>query len=155
METLRGQVTESAPNTYTETEIQTPASRSEKLAMLIWRMQIYPDPPSLEDGQTNTVRVHVAKQSATAVLVPENDAVLFRYRKQLSAGAIAGTLSEYLSVEVNPEVVTFAPPFLYAKSSLFIGMEGVGNAIALACGLMIGYTLERVPAELFIAALVD
>ena len=155
MEVLRDQVTESAANTFTQREIQTPVSRSEKLAMLIWKIQIWPDIAEEEDTQDNSVIVQLTKSTATAVVVPEDDDLVFRWRHGVRAGVNAGTLSEYLIERMDPQVATFQPPLLYAKSSIFLGIVGSGNSAAKAVGCHVYYTLERIPDALFIAALVE
>ncbi len=157
MEFLRGKITETAANTYTEVEISAPTSRSEKLAMLIWQILFQLDLPTLEDGESNFTRTHLANAtSQTPIHDLDDDECLHRMRANIQAGAGQGSLSEYLILDqTGPEIRYFAPPLLYAKDSLFLAIEGTGNPTAKAVQVQVGYTLERVPPEMFIAALVE
>ena len=123
--------------------------------MLIWKIQVWPDAPSIEDGQSNTVLVQLTKSTASGAVPPEDDDLIFRTREQVEAGGVQGSLSEYFRSVQNPQVAIFQPPLLYAKSSVFLGILGTGNPGVRATGCHVYYTLERIPPELFIAALVE
>lgn len=155
MEFLRGTVTTSAANTFTETEIPTPVSRSEKLAMLIWKVHWRPDLQGTVDAAVVDFRAQLAKDTQNAFLLGDDDDLVGRFVRQRGAGAVQGSLSEYL-VEVQDDLQEFfQPPMLYAKSSMFLGLDGVADTAVRTCAVVVGYTLERVPDALFIAALVD
>ena len=156
LEFVRNQVTESGANTYTEDEVQMPTSRTERLAMLIWSIQMEISFPDIEDAQGNRVDSHLADSEATARQRYHNTGVLFAGAWETSAGAAAGTLSEYMFNEkTGPLYVRFDPPVLYAKSTIFHGIVGIGNSSVKTAQVMIGYTLEKVSTEAFIAALTE
>ena len=157
MEFVRGTVLESAANTYTVSEIPTPVSRTEKLAMLIWKIQIDLNTASLEDGQQNSMQAQLTRNREGGMLRLDDPGLLAGSFKVTEAGAAQGSLSEYLREYVDPpsSIQDFQPPFLFAKSEMFISAQGVGNSAALRASARVGYTLERIPADIFIAALVE
>ena len=159
MEFIRGAVTEGAANTMTETEIAAPTSRSEKLAMLIWQVQFTQDDPDVEDGQSNAVVTKLYDRTigtATAHRGIDNPAVIAEVEKIIHAGGVQGSLTEYYRDKLMPGyIASFQPPVLYTKESMFLAILGGGNANAKGARVRVGYTLERVPIDLFIAALVE
>lgn len=156
LEFLRGVVTEDAANTFKQVEIRTPVSRSESLAMLIHQMKLQPDLPAVEDGQSNSVNVVVSKTTQDAIIGVDNPNRLMGAGANVQAGLVEGSLSEYLRATFPFEVWEhFHPPILYPRDSIFLGVEGVGNAAVSTARLMIGYELAKVDPGDFIAALVD
>ena len=155
LEFLRDRVVESAANTFTESEIKTPASRSESLAMLIWMVEFFLPFPSVEDGEQNVLQAHLAKKSQSAIINLEDSDLIAIVRSEVDAGGAQGSLSEYQVVAKTELIQRFDPPILYPKAEMFLGIAGVGNAAALAVSARVGYTLEKVNAGDFIAALVD
>lgn len=156
LEFLRGVVTEDSVNTFKDVEIPTPASRTESLAMLIHQMKLQVDLPAVEDGQSNSVNVVVSSSDESAIIGVENTHRLMGAGINVQAGLVEGTLSEYIRYTQPFEVWEhFHPPILYPRRSIFLGVEGVGNAAVSTARLMIGYELAKVDAGDFIAALVD
>ena len=156
MEFLRAGKTEATANTYVEEEIATPVSRSENLAMLIWQVAFQMDRPDLEDAQSNNMGVHLASESKSALVTIDSNDIIHTVRWFVEAGNVQGSLSEYAYDSMTGAVVwDFAPPVLYAKGEMFAQVLGEGNANAKSAHVLVGYTLERVNAELFIAALVE
>ena len=157
MEFIRGGVTQSVINTFTQAELPTPVSRSEKLAMLVWQIRLFGTAPSEVDGSGTSATVQLTADDETAQLVFEADDLLLELVQEWRQTA-QGSLSEYFSTRnQTPQVVYFAPPFLYAKASMFLNVDSVSSPSGAfkSGGVVVGYTLERVPAELFIAALVE
>ena len=157
MEFLRAEVSEESANTFKEVEIATPASRSEKLAMLIWKVVFQIDYPDVEDGQRNAVQGRLTRASQSAIVNEHDPDVIAWMTVNLGAGAVSGALSDFFEKSARPSdgFWDFAPPILYAKSEMFAQVLGTGNAQKKSCHVLVGYTLERVPAELFISALVE
>ena len=93
MEFVRASVTESAANTFTETETPTPASKTEKLAMLIHFAEIQVGNPDVEDAQENDIGVQITDRSETAIVQISDTAALFRYTVFVHAGSAQGSLS--------------------------------------------------------------
>lgn len=156
MEFLRDAVTESANNTFTQSEIPTPVSRSEKLAMLVWQIEFFHDQLEAVDGQTVSLRVQLFSESQTALLSFEDPDMVAEVHE--AVGQVAqGSLSEYLVVAslAGPALKTYQPPFLYTKASMFLGIASVQATGVRSGAIRIGYTLERVPDAIFIAALVE
>ena len=156
LEFLRGTVVEPSANTFTEAEISTPASRSEKLAMLVWYIEMDIEVPTIEDAQNNSVQGQLTSTSQTAMIRLDNPDLIWGNLKRRQAGTVQGSLTEYYSEPVfKPTFVQFAPPFLYAKAEMFLQVLSTGEPSVHRVSVKVGYTLERVPAELFIAALVE
>lgn len=156
MEFVRGSVTETGANTFTEAEIPVPTSKTEELAMLIWRVLITQDSPDIEDAQSNSTTAQLTTRSVTAQILHTDPAFIAQKLLNIIAGTVQGSLSEYMFFKMEPESQQyFDPPVLFAKSSLWINLLGVGNSNAKGARFVIGYTLERVSREEFIEALVD
>jgi len=158
MEFVRDIVTETAANTYTESEFAVPTSKTEELAMLIWEIKTQLDRPSIEDGETNTLHAQVTDRSETAIQGIERVGQIILHRRASDAGAISGALSDYLDLRESGgdvQTVKWDPPILYAKSTMFLSLAGIGNSGAKSVRAKVGYTLERVSREEFIEALVD
>ncbi len=157
MEFLRLAVTETAANTYAEDEASTPVSRSEELAMLIWRIEWIPDRPDLIDAVVSRIRAQLTDESFTALQVSQSPSILSGFDRTAETGAAQGSLSEYSQIQTIPDPLTqiFQPPFLYTKRQMFLGMQGTANSGAKFTVVKVGYTLEKVPTAQFIAALVE
>lgn len=157
MEFLRAEVSEPTANTFTQVEISTPASRSEELAMLIWKVVFQIDMPDVEDGQRNAVQGRLTRSSQTAIINEHDPDLIAWITANLGAGQVEGSLSEYFEKTVRPSngFWDFAPPVLYAKSEMFAQVVGTGNAQTKSCHVLLGYTLERVSTSQFISALVE
>ena len=158
MEFVRGDVTETVAGTYREQEVQTPASRSESLAMLIWMVQLNLQDPETIDGTTTTAHAHVAKDSKSTAISYEDADCIEQAGKVRSAGAVQGSLSEYELATGQQPVETqrhFDPPILFPRASIYFAVQGINNVNTLRLRARVGYTLERVDPGDFIAALVD
>ncbi len=157
LEFLRGRVTETAANTFTEVEITTPASRTESLAMLIHQVKFATSMPDTEDAQQNTVETQLTKTTQSAIINIDNDAQIDAHTIIEAAGVVQGSLSEYYRLETQGIGTWrhFHPAILYPRAGIFLGVQGTGNANARTGQIQIGYTLERVSKDDFIAALVD
>ncbi len=156
MEFLRGAVTLATANVFLEAEIPTPVSRSEKLAMLIWSIECpLLTPAQIEDGQENAARVQLASESQDAIQPAEDDDILFSMQR-VALQQAQGSLTEFLQTQIHGVPwITYQPPVLYTKSSLFLGLDSIGVTQLVSAVIRVGYTLERVPSDIFIAALVE
>ena len=158
LEFINGVLTESAANTFTELEIATPASRTALSAMLIWLIEFDMTTPDIEDAQTNVTNIQLTRDTTTGLNNLEDDDLLARWSISVAAGAIQGSLSEYLvasGLDPRPRVFKFDPPILYPRSSVWLGIQGTGNVNVKTGRCRVGYTLEKVSQQAFIAALVD
>lgn len=158
LEFIRGEIAESAANTYTEQELRTPVSRSESLAMLIHQIQFAPDFPDIEDGQANSISTVLAGRTSTSILAITDPDRLDGFAISNSYGAVEGTLSEFgqLAPLSAPAVWRhFNPPILFPRDALFLEIQGTGNATVKTGRVQVGYELAKVDPGDFIAALVD
>lgn len=149
MEFIAGALIMSAANTYTEIELPTPASKSEKLAMLIHQITMglegTLDVPAVGDSVT----FQVTKTTKSAEVFDDDSDLLAKFKLIFSALTEGGNWIE-ASKERN-----FIPPILYAKSKIFFAMVTVGQTGADQGGVRIGYTLDKVSEVDFISALTD
>ena len=158
MEFLRGDVEESALNTFTKKELATPASRTESMAMLIWDVWLQIRESDVLDAVTTANNVKVGR---TDIIVTDrfglNDDVLWEWIHDLKPGTTQGSLSEYLiEHDDGGPHVRFDPPVLWPHSKIALTVEGKANTVKKMTGyLVVGYTLEKVSAGDFIAALVE
>lgn len=145
----------SAANAHTEFEMPTPVSRSEKLAMLIWDVWLFGGNVEQVDGVEVSQNVQLTKESVSASLAFEDDDLVAGYHRQVSQQD-QGSLSEYITYqELAPGHWNFSPPMLYTKSKLFLSSDSAGATAVRAFAAKVGYTLERVDPNTFIAALVE
>lgn len=157
MEWLRNRVQESAVNTYTEEEIPTPASRTEKMAMLIHQVQFHTDDPQVTEGSYSSILTGLYSHSQSGAVGISDPDTIVAYQQFVAAGRYEGTLSEYWEHREDPSIIYFDPPLLYAKAVIYHGVQGVQQpgAAVKTSDVRIGYTLEKVSDADFIAALVE
>ena len=158
LEFINGVVVEASANTFIETEIPTPASRTEMTAMLIWHIEFDATSPDSIDALTTVTNVQLTRDTTTGLNNLEDDDLLARWSMSLGLGAVQGSLSEYAIIadlSDRPRVFKFDPPILYPRSSVFLGVQGTANVGLKTARVRVGYTLEKVSQADFIAALVD
>lgn len=156
MEFMRGKVTNSAPNVYTEEVLSTPASKNEMMAMLIHMVILRTDSPDPIDATQTYVYAGLTRRSRDAFIeINDPDAIYTRIWTR-NLGVVEGTLSEYnLETMGHEPIVYFDPPILYAKDALYLSTLGANNTAVKSVYLQLGYTLERVTLEQFVAALTE
>jgi len=157
MEFLRNKVQETANSTFTEEEIPTPCSNTEKMAMLIHMIAFHTDDPQTDEGSYGTVLTGIYRHSMESPVHWHDPDCIMSYTQMIAAGRYEGTLSEYFEYYADPQVLYFDPPILYARSVIYHSVEGIGQpGVAVKTShVMIGYTLEKVSDAHFIAALVE
>ncbi|MBA7707494.1 hypothetical protein ES703_116367 [subsurface metagenome] len=154
MEFLRGRLTETISGTYCETEIRTPASKTEKMAMLIHKVVFDGDDLVCANDEWMQIRAALQKRSKTGIPGGiSNSDVVCQWKRFFRN--IAQTSSQ---TEGGPWEIDFDPPVLYAKDGIWLAM--LKTYLTTAGGtktvdVMIGYTLEKVAAQDFIDALVE
>ena len=158
MEFLRADVAEESLNTFISKTFSTPASRTESMAMLIWDLWLEIRESDIIDATTTFNNVKVGRED---IVVTDrfglNDDVLWEYIVDVKPGTTQGSLSEYLVIHVDggPHV-RFDPPVLWPHSKMALTCEGKANDTKkMTAYLVVGYTLEKVSATDFIAALVE
>ena len=157
MEWLRNQIKQTTTNEYIEEEIPTPCSKTEKMAMLIHRIEWHTDDPKSAEGDYAALLVGLYSHSQESAVGLADPDCIDSYQQSIMVGRYEGTLSEYFEYYKDPQVKVFDPPILYAKSTIFHGLSTVQypGASLGACSVRIGYTLEKVAAQDFIDALVE
>lgn len=156
MEFLRGRLTETVSGTYCEVELKTPASKTEKLAMLIHKVIF--DGDDLVCAADEWMAIRAALQARTKTGIPggiSNSDVIVQWKRFYRS---IGATPDSMQFEYSPQVIDFDPPILYAKDSIFLAM--LKTYLTTAGGtktvdVMIGYTLDKVSDSDYIAALVE
>jgi len=151
MEFLRASVVLTAADAYTETQIPTPTSKTENLAMLIHSIEL--DPAAVVDATPTNAdesKVHLSKRTQTIWKNIGDPDILAHFKAKTHLAAIFHHLAISGSMKH-----TFDPPILYPHANLFLGMDTVGWTSVTSAVCRIGYTLEKVSREDFISALVE
>ncbi len=136
----------SAANTTTTKMIQTPTSKSEKLAMLIHRID-YEFPTHAKQDifiQASIVDYDVAAESKSLIGDHVIDSAKMIFKFTTSGMAYKRMIEEH----------HFDPPVLFTKQKVGLQGRSTGAAAALIVRARIGYTLEKVDKDDYIDALV-
>lgn len=149
MEFLNCQIYNPIDEGFTIVESQCPTSTIESMAMLIHMIsfRLYMPPPS-----AGVVSAHVAELVNRLIndTIDEYDSGLIARCRALVEQTGAGVAFWFEA----PTEHYFNPPILYAKSSLFFCAKGTNTERTIKAECRIGYTLEKVTKDAFIAALV-
>ena len=150
MEFMRLKVVMSAADTYDEQDFQTPASKTENLAMLIHQITVSTSTWTGAVEGDNMI-MHIASTSETDTLNPDDP--------HLVGGAVFGKeiklATNGMYIDRIHDTIYFDPPILYAKNKIYIGMNTVGQGAVKTGYAALGYTLEKVDKDSYIAALVE
>jgi len=155
MEFLHARITQAVINTYAEVEMKTPSSRTEKMALLIHMIEFHGDDVEGVPPAYASVTGAILDRTSTSIRslhAPEVIAAMWRFN---SMGRYTLVLTEDWTLEHSPTILKFDPPILYAKDSMFLAINSVGNPSVKTMDCRVGYTLEKVSSEDFISALVE
>jgi len=155
MEFLRGRVTQAAINTYAETEIRTPASKTEKMAVLIHMIEFHGDDLEGTEGTYASVTGALLDRTSTAIRSINAPEVIAFFWRFMGLGRYQGTLTEHNEQESSPKAFYFDPPILYAKDSIWLAVNTAQCPSVKTIDCRVGYTLEKVSDTDFISALVE
>jgi len=148
LEWLRGSVTQGGADAFGETEIKTPVGRANNLAMAIHEVEF--EHETLDTvAAADESEIQLTMNSKTETLPISNSDLFAKWKKCLdlvTSGAIVHDVQR---------TQKFYPPLLYAKSSIYLGFDTVGQAAAKSAYTRIGYTLRYVSATRMVQALVD
>jgi len=151
MEYLRAKALQTTMNQYIETQIPTPTSKTENLAMLIHSIELVPSMIlAIAPANSDIMQVHLSKRSQTAVKTILDPDTLAFYHITTTLNAVFNGYAIR-----GAEKHTFDPPILYPHANLFVGIDCTGFASTRFVECRIGYTLEKVSREDFISALVE
>lgn len=148
MEFLNIRVNQAVANTWTTAPWATPSSKTEKMAMLIHKIifeHTILDAPA-QDDHTLLILSTQALDQDYPISDPRIIAKMIKVFEALTSG---GAYEDQI-FEMN-----FNPPILYPKASIHLGIDCSGQANPEDGFCKIGYTLEKVSDEAFIAALVE
>jgi len=156
MEFLRKYLKETAANTWTCEEIPTPASKTELMAVLIHQIRFWIPMPAARDGLRCEFMAQLISRDSNEPLSADDPGYIHGVCTAIECGTAEGTLDEYEWTRMQgAETLYFNPPLLYAKDKLYLGVKGTNLLVPYDAVVVIGYTLERVSREEFIAALVE
>jgi len=144
-------IDEQAPNTYTEVPIELPTSENETLALLLHRIEFEMEHGERIPGLITHVDTGLRHRSGVGyphINVPD---VIASVDLELCIEA-AGVHTGRVADTIVPKL--FDPPILVATRQIYLFIQGANNVGASECYGRIGYTLEKVSREAFIAALV-
>ena len=157
MEFIVTRANEAVAGTMFEEEIYLPSSKTETLAMLIHKVAI--DITSLEriDATQTMVIAGLSKRSnPSSTRYGCDPAIIAGYGAALDCGMMEGTLSEFkVFQEYGEQVTYFDPPILIARDRLWLVAKTYNQLSLTFVTCVIGYTLEKVTRDAFIAALVS
>ncbi len=127
--------------------------------MLIWNIEMFLNLPSIVDGSETNFKAQLTDEQQTVIQGLDRETTLAIVERAVHAGSVEGTLSEYMLESLpwgqTQMVKRYDPPILYAKDSVWAACQGFTTTNLAQFQFRIGYTLERVSSEEFIAALVD
>ncbi|MBA7550846.1 hypothetical protein ES705_43372 [subsurface metagenome] len=151
MEYLRATAIQASPNAFGETQMPTPTSKTENMAMLIHSIEMmllrYVDTTPTD---TDTVSCHVSSQSQTSIRKIDEPETLASFLAVTHINAV------YHDTEKHGQLnLKFDPPILYPKANLYLAISSSGHTTGQYVKCRIGYTLEKVSREDFISALVE
>lgn len=152
MEFLHARAQEDTIGVFKETEIHTPTSKTEKMAMLIHKVMFEGDDTQCEDPGWHATIIGLWNQSGS-LGVGINDPRTMMIWKRFQRKSV-----NFQEMEMGPRVFDFDPPILYARSSIYLGIRQTnsGAGVAVKTGdVIIGYTLEKVSERDFISALIE
>ena len=149
MEFIGEKITMSAANTFTEIDISTPVGKSENLAMLIHQISVDVITQLDAPAQGDECVIQVTSATKSSQVNFDDPDLLLKTKRAFGLSTNGGQWFEHTFVKY------FSPPILYARSKIYGGMVTTGQGAAKDAGIQIGYTLEKVPQDLFIAALTD
>lgn len=156
MEFMKGKVTEPTLNTYTEIALVTPASKTEQMAMLIHQILLRVDGPDPVDADLSYVYAQLTKRTMSGFTEVDDPACLYSRIWSQKLGIAEGTLSEYACFSQGHwPIIYFDPPILYTRDYMYLAVLGDANTVVKSAYLSLGYTIEKVTTEQFIAALVE
>jgi len=157
MEFITGYVTESAANTWTTAAIEVPTSKELTMAMIIHQVEMDIEPPEHTAVGGTVVMGYLIDDDLEDRPMFDNTHVIYAKDQALYMDAAVAEVA-WASAETHilgGRVQTWQPGILYAKKKIYVGCEGVGQASAKTVRVRIGYTLEKVTTEQFIAALTE
>jgi len=137
---------------YTEVEIPLPTSKTETMAMLLHRVDFRLGHPHFIDTQMNSVSGYLTKSHQTGPIDLADPDLIAQYFWHVSVNQVAGAgISEW---EDGSKLWLFDPAILIARDKLYMGGRTFMETANQVCQVRVGYTLEKVSREAFIAALV-
>ena len=151
MEFISKRLEESAAGVYTEAVIPTPCSQTEQFAMLIHRIDGHMEPPEVVGAAITVSALALNKASKSEGVGIDDPDCLFEGLSKVDA-VVAATPN---FINCGQFVRRFDPPILYAKSQIYLGVWGNNNVGTMTQVCRIGYTLEKVSKDAFIAALIS
>jgi len=136
--------------------IRLPTSKTEMLAFLLHKVMFEPSGscyPMVDDTESQLHLALCYNDYAATPYYGSVHGVIAMHRQNASSGQVSGALSDYVYYWKTPEIQDFSPPILIATDVLSLCLRLIGS-IAVSGRVRLGYTLEKVGREAFIAALV-
>lgn len=156
MEFLRANVYQDAINTFAITELRCPVSRTELMAMLIHSIELRVD--ASEPDLTKTAQGHISCNLLTRIFGTgagiSTPGVLELAVSEREIWTL-GTEELISDHDEIPLMHYYNPPILYPRDTMYLSVWSLYQLALHGADVKIGYTLEKVSQQAFIAALVD
>lgn len=150
LETLNGYVTESAVNTFTQSELSTPVGRAGNLAMCIHGIMTEPSGTMTHGAENDAQRFVLNSVSGTGISTILDSNMIYKRTKTTHwATSVGFQIVDQVSER------WFKHPVLYAKSKLFLQTQGVNQGAVATWYVRIYYTIRKVSLYKMVEALVD
>jgi len=138
---------------YKETAIPLPTSQTEMLAFLLHRVDFRLGHPHFIDTLMTSVACYLTKAHQTGPIDLADPDLIAQYFWHVSVNQVAGSgISKW---EDGKNIWTFDPPILIARDHVYMGGRTFQETANQVVQVRLGYTLEKVSREAFIAALVS
>lgn len=138
---------------YTEVPIPLPTSQTEKLALLVHQVEFRLGHPSFTDTKMTSVACYLTKSHQTGPITLVDPDLLAQFFWHVSVNQVAASgISEW---QDGVRIWRFDPAVLIARDHLYMGGRTFQETANQVCQVRIGYTLEKVSQDAFIAALVS
>ena len=127
--TVRGAVTETAANTFTETTINTNLDSLSREILVVLRADLDVAPPDGVPGTYTSTEMSLANESQTAVININNPDCIASAQAVIVSGAPGDSVP---FTESMPEAANLSdsPLYLVASDDLFLGIKGLNNVNA-------------------------
>lgn len=150
--TIRGSVTETANNTFTEAEINMNLDSLSREILVIQRVDLDIGNPTGVAGVNTAVSASLANSAQTGVININNPDCIASAQKVIVS---ANPTSAVAFAEEHPESINAADEALYivATDSLFLGVVGLANTAVKSCNMVLHARRAKADASTYSAIL--
>lgn len=155
IEFITDRISESAINTFTQEEIALPTSKTEMMAFLLHTVDIFVETPTFVASTNVSRRCQLTLDEATGMDWYNAFRLIATLSRDDHWGALIDDPCPRSGFSYGRERWVFDPPLLIARDHIYAAVVGHNETTVCVSDVRLGYTLERVSREAFIAALVS